>query len=70
MWLRDYHADGLRLDAVHAIVDDSAFHILEELADEVDALATHLGRPLVPHRRERPQRSPIRPRPRRRGFRS
>ena len=24
MWLRDYHCDGLRLDAVHAIVDDSA----------------------------------------------
>jgi maltooligosyltrehalose trehalohydrolase len=45
MWLRDYHADGLRLDAVHAIADDSAVHILEELADEVDALATHLSRP-------------------------
>ena len=46
MWLRDYHADGLRLDAVHAIVDESARHVLEELADEVDALATSLGRPL------------------------
>ena len=45
-WLRDYHFDGLRLDAVHAIVDDSALHILEELAVEVDSLATHLGRPL------------------------
>ena len=33
MWLRDYHVDGLRLDAVHAIVDTSAVHILEELAD-------------------------------------
>jgi maltooligosyltrehalose trehalohydrolase len=31
MWLRDYHFDGLRLDAVHAIVDTSAVHILEEL---------------------------------------
>ena len=46
MWLRDYHCDGLRLDAVHAIVDDSATHILEELAVEVDALAAHVGRPL------------------------
>jgi maltooligosyltrehalose trehalohydrolase len=46
MWLRDYHADGVRLDAVHAIVDNSAYHILEELAEEVDVLATQLGRPL------------------------
>jgi len=34
-WLRDYHADGLRLDAVHAILDTSATHILEELAAAV-----------------------------------
>ena len=46
-WFRDYHADGLRLDAVHAIVDDSAVHILEQLADEVDVLRTHLRRPLT-----------------------
>ncbi len=46
MWLRDYHCDGLRLDAVHAIVDDSATHILEELASEVAALAAHARRPL------------------------
>jgi maltooligosyltrehalose trehalohydrolase len=45
-WLRDYHCDGLRLDAVHAIRDDSATHILEELAVEVGALAAHVGRPL------------------------
>ena len=45
-WLRDYHCDGLRLDAVHAIVDDSATHILEALAAEVDALAAHVRRPL------------------------
>jgi len=46
MWLRDYHCDGLRLDAVHAIVDQSATHILEALAVEVGALAAHAGRPL------------------------
>jgi maltooligosyltrehalose trehalohydrolase len=47
MWLRDYHLDGLRLDAVHAIVDTSAVHFLEQLALEVGALAAHLGRPLA-----------------------
>jgi maltooligosyltrehalose trehalohydrolase len=45
-WLRDYHLDGLRLDAVHAIVDRSARPLLEQLADEVRGLAAHLGRPL------------------------
>ena len=47
MWLRDYHLDGLRIDAVHAIVDTSAVHILEQLADEVEALGARLGRHLV-----------------------
>ncbi|MFZ5558416.1 MAG: malto-oligosyltrehalose trehalohydrolase [Pseudomonadota bacterium] len=36
-WLNEYHADGLRLDAVHAIADDSAPDILEELAATVRA---------------------------------
>jgi len=45
-WLRDYHCDGLRLDAVHAIVDESSLHILEQIGREVDALAAHLGRHL------------------------
>jgi maltooligosyltrehalose trehalohydrolase len=45
-WMRDFHADGLRLDAVHALVDTTAIHILEELAAETDALAEELGRPL------------------------
>lgn len=45
-WMRDFHADGLRLDAVHALVDTTAIHILEELSAETDALAEELGRPL------------------------
>ena len=47
MWLRDYHFDGLRLDAVHAIVDTSAIPFLEQLATEVDILKAHLGRHLL-----------------------
>ena len=46
-WLRDHHCDGLRLDAVHAILDETPLHLLEQLADEVDAHAAHLGRHLV-----------------------
>ncbi len=34
-WLREYHLDGLRLDAVHAIMDDSPTHILDALARRV-----------------------------------
>jgi maltooligosyltrehalose trehalohydrolase len=45
-WMRDFHADGLRLDAVHALVDTTAIHILEELATETDYLSRQLGRPL------------------------
>ena len=45
-WMRDFHADGLRLDAVHALVDTTAINILEETAAETDALAGKLGRPL------------------------
>lgn len=45
-WMRDFHADGLRLDAVHALVDNTAIHILEELSAETDALSAVLGRPL------------------------
>ena len=46
MWLRDFHLDGLRLDAVHAIVDTSAVHVLEELATRVRALEAELERRL------------------------
>ncbi len=34
-WIHEFHFDGLRLDAVHAILDDSPVHILEELARRV-----------------------------------
>jgi len=46
MWLRDFHADALRLDAVHALVDTSPVHILAEMSNEVAALSAELGRPL------------------------
>jgi malto-oligosyltrehalose trehalohydrolase len=36
-WLNEYHFDGLRFDAVHAILDDSAKHFLNELAETVRA---------------------------------
>ena len=45
-WLRDFHVDGLRLDAVHAIEDHRALPLVEELAAEVDALAAGVHRPL------------------------
>lgn len=46
MWLRDYHVDGLRLDAVHALHDSAPLHILQEVALASDALSAQLGRPL------------------------
>ena len=38
LWVRDYRLDGLRLDAVHAVHDDSPTHVLAELAERVRAV--------------------------------
>ena len=47
MWMRDYHFDGLRLDAIHAFIDRSAIHFLEQLSMEVERLSSDLDRKLV-----------------------
>ena len=51
-WVRDFHVDGLRLDAIHAIYDQGARPVLRELADRVHAVRDGRRR----HRRERPER--------------
>ncbi|NHN55487.1 malto-oligosyltrehalose trehalohydrolase [Calidifontibacter sp. DB0510] len=47
MWFRDFHLDALRLDAVHALIDDRAVHFLEDLAAQTDSLSSVVGRPLT-----------------------
>ncbi|MBI4010701.1 MAG: malto-oligosyltrehalose trehalohydrolase [Candidatus Rokubacteria bacterium] len=43
-WVREYHLDGVRLDAVHAIRDGSPTHLLAELGDALEADGRALGR--------------------------
>jgi maltooligosyltrehalose trehalohydrolase len=45
-WFEDFGIDALRLDAIHALVDDSPVHVLAELADRTHTLSARLGRPL------------------------
>ncbi|TSE01238.1 malto-oligosyltrehalose trehalohydrolase [Skermania sp. ID1734] len=45
-WFEEFHIDALRLDAVHALVDTTAMHILEKLAIQTQRLAAHQRRPL------------------------
>jgi maltooligosyltrehalose trehalohydrolase len=45
-WFADFHVDALRLDAVHALADDSPSHLLAEMSNVVAELAERLGRPL------------------------
>jgi maltooligosyltrehalose trehalohydrolase len=40
-WVRDMHVDGLRLDAIHAVFDQSAKHVIAELTERVHALNRH-----------------------------
>jgi maltooligosyltrehalose trehalohydrolase len=47
MWLRDYHFDGLRLDAVHAYMDRSAINFMEQLSIETRALEAETGKQYV-----------------------
>ena len=44
MWLRNYHCDGLRFDAVHAFIDLSAVHFMEQISIEVERLGATLGK--------------------------
>ncbi|MCD2185688.1 malto-oligosyltrehalose trehalohydrolase [Actinomycetospora soli] len=47
MWFVDFGVDALRLDAVHALRDTRATHLLEEMAVHVQGLEAALGRPLT-----------------------
>ncbi|MGH7278592.1 MAG: malto-oligosyltrehalose trehalohydrolase [Candidatus Rokuibacteriota bacterium] len=45
-WVREFHLDGLRLDAIHSIFDASSVHVLTEVAEAARDEARELGRPV------------------------
>jgi len=47
MWLRDFHIDALRLDAIHAIKDFGAVHFMKELSQEVKKMSKEAGVPKI-----------------------
>ncbi len=47
MWFRDFHCDGLRLDATHEYMDRSAIHFMEQLSAEVENMSAVVGRRLI-----------------------
>ncbi len=46
-WVHEYHIDGLRLDATHAILDDGDWNILAELTERLHEAGVQLGRRIV-----------------------
>ena len=56
-WVREFHLDGLRLDAIHSIFDASPVHILTEVAEAAREEAP-ASRPARPHRRRVPRQRP------------
>ena len=43
-WLEEYHIDCLRLDAIHAIMDESDIHILQQMSSTAKAVGKKIGR--------------------------
>ncbi|CAG7843947.1 Malto-oligosyltrehalose trehalohydrolase [Pseudoclavibacter triregionum] len=47
LWVEDFHVDALRLDAVHALVDTRAKHLLEDIANVAAEFSAHVNRPIT-----------------------